>query len=407
MGRAKEELIECQERGYGSIDKAVCHNCVGNYALKKSIVEKAWINTCDYCNTLDACVSVESLIKEIMEGISFFYENAVGAMAVEKGELIGATVWDSYELLNDLNWDMKLDDKLLEDVNDTIFGDVWCEKDPYALRESEEKSYLWSDFCNIVKTETRYVFFRLRSKDIFNANRPYKILDYIGETVRYFNLITKIPKGTWFYRGRTHHEIQAPTGAKDLCSPPSEVARSNRMSAEGISIFYGAEDVDTTITEIYDSQYAFVTVAPFENLRNLTLLDLTKIQKIKLPSIFDKSNRKYRAAIEFLRELYEEITRPIEYMKSIEYIPVQIISEYFRYLFRYKRKKIDGIIYNSSKNNKKICYALFYNHAQCLPVVQEDKIYGYRQMMRIIDSETRTYKVNASINHNEIRKHHR
>lgn len=35
MGWAKNQMMEQQRRGYGSIDKSVCEECVGDYALKQ------------------------------------------------------------------------------------------------------------------------------------------------------------------------------------------------------------------------------------------------------------------------------------------------------------------------------------------------------------------------------------
>ena len=115
------------------------------------------------------------------------------------------------------------------------------------------------------------------------------------------------------------------------------------MSAEGISVFYGADNVDTVIKEIYDTEFPVATVATFKNLRKLNILDLTNINNIEYPSICDKKKRHHRSAISFLRELNKNLIKPIHEMKSIEYIPSQIMAEYFRYLYTYKGEVIDGI----------------------------------------------------------------
>lgn len=41
------------------------------------------------------------------------------------------------------------------------------------------------------------------------------------------------------------------------------------MSAEGISIFYGADCETTAIAEIYDSRYKYVTTAVFQNIYDI------------------------------------------------------------------------------------------------------------------------------------------
>jgi len=95
MGLAKNQMMEQEERGYGSIDKLVCENCVGDYVLKQFITDNGDEGTCDYCGSEGVCIDVESLIGKIMYGVRFEYEEAVECMGVEKSEFVGADTWDT------------------------------------------------------------------------------------------------------------------------------------------------------------------------------------------------------------------------------------------------------------------------------------------------------------------------
>lgn len=51
--------------------------------------------------------------------------------------------------------------------------------------------------------------------------------------------------------------------------------------------------------------------------------------------------------------------------EHIEYVPTQVVTEFFRYSFNKNRKyKIDGIIYPSSKNNKNEALVFFWDNEE-------------------------------------------
>lgn len=399
MGWIKEQMIEQDARGYGSIDKIVCENCVGDYALKKFVVDNGDKGLCDYCNNEEVCIDVESLIGKIMDGIRFEYEEAIEGMHIEKGEFKGADTWDTYDLFHDvLGPDMELNEDLLDDFVKTVSDTTWCEKSPYQLRESEEKASMWDAFSQMVKTRTRYVFFRMPERDKNQEEAAFLILDHIGNEIKRLGLIKLLPTGSKFYRGRMHDKKTKIELAKDLSSPPPEKAKSNRMSAEGISIFYGADSTKTAIAEIYNSSYRFATTAIFQNLFDIQVIDLTQIAHIPYPSLFDEERRDLRESLTFLRELNENLTRPIESMESIEYIPAQIAAEYFRFLYTYQGKSIDGIIYHSSKVEDGVCYALFFDQNQCLESDPKSLFPDlHKQMMKMDETSIGTYKVEIDL----------
>jgi hypothetical protein len=78
-------------------------------------------------------------------------------------------------------------------------------------------------------------------------------------------------------------------------------------------------------------------------------LNLTKLPD--LPSIFDDNRRNEREGLIFLEHFIEEISKPVtkDGSEHIEYVPSQVVSEYFALVFQpAKGKNLDGILYPSS-----------------------------------------------------------
>ena len=59
--------------------------------------------------------------------------------------------------------------------------------------------------------------------------------------------------------------------------------------------------------------------------------------------------------LQFLYRFRKEIRKPIakDRKEHIDYVPTQIISEFFRHRFTYNEKNLNGIIFDSSKTDGK------------------------------------------------------
>lgn len=224
-----------------------------------------------------------------------------------------------------------------------------CAYDPYGLRLHEYDYQEWEKFANEVKKNP--------SKKITS----YVILKKISRYIEELDLIVQSGKGCGFYRSRGHTKLETCSSAKALGAPPTACATANRFSKCGESMFYGAEDIDTTHEEIAAQKYEAVTTAKFYPTRRLLLLDLTKIKKIKWISLFDE-RRKLRSPLVFLRDFQKAISQPTN-GDIEEYLPTQMFSTYLRTIFKITTgARLDGIIYESSRIANKKCYALFFNN---------------------------------------------
>lgn len=374
MGYAKNHGMEIDERGYGDSDIVICSDCINNTFLKDYCVKNRIQATCSYCDcSSEICIQLEDLMVPIMEGINHFYESAEQYYCHDKEmDDYVCSVIDKDDLINyTVAEDLEFSEDILNDIANLIIIEDWCEIDPFMDSESSTMQSLWNSFVQMITKESRYVFFKRStqpSHEYYNME-PFEILEYIGDMVNKLNLFFDIPVNFPIYRARMHSrsQIKKMSNEKELGSPPWSVAQVNRMSAEGISIFYGASNITTALHEVYSSAYEMATVGEFFPSRALHCIDLDAIEKLPFPNIFDIDMRDFREAILFLCALQADLSRNIASMKAVEYVPAQIISEYFRYVFKdSSEKKIDGIIYNSAQNpNKGKCYALFFDNEKC------------------------------------------
>jgi hypothetical protein len=86
------------------------------------------------------------------------------------------------------------------------------------------------------------------------------------------------------------------------------------------------------------------------------------------PGIFNGQTQAERAPLQFLHRFVRECTQPIakDGSEHIDYIPTQVVTEFFRHIFTdTEGKRLDGILYPSSKRNGGICCVLFCLNENC------------------------------------------
>lgn len=376
MSRIKDYMARVEEQGFNcQFDKYVCFDCIGNYAISEFIRTNAEEHSCDYCGREDESqpisVHIEVVMQLIVDGIRSEWGDPNDECVGWDGGWVGARVLDNYDLIYDeLGYELMIDnEELNDDIINSMNDQQWCEIDPYGLRPYQADFYTWEQFCRQVKHESRYVFFKINDEDPYSDNyysQPFEILDTIGETINELGLIKSDSNIYEFYRGRTHNTSVGYRTVKDLAPPPKEKALySNRMSPAGIPMFYGAFDRLTALEEIRDSK-EYVTIGAFKNLRALRLIDFTNVPKV--PSVFDTEKRQLRNAILFLQKFVNDLSKPVDKdnTEHIEYVPTQIVTEYFRRVFKTdENENIDGVLYPSSKVSGGICCVLFFENKDC------------------------------------------
>ena len=246
-------------------------------------------------------------------------------------------------------------DELLPHLYRDNYELEWCEANPYGLNDDETARFSWERFRDVTMYERRFFFQNVGSNpyepDLYS---PGEVLRTIFEYAQQYNLFARIPPGTVIYRARYEGQEPSLKRPEELGPPPRELAnQSNRMSPAGIPMFYGSDNVETTIKET-SSGPGYYAVGRFETLRHATLLDLTRIPPI--PSLFarvpESAEIRPRRVLKFLHHVAGQVSIPIERgdRVHVEYVPTQIVTEFIRDRLTSENSRIDGIKYASSAN---------------------------------------------------------
>jgi RES domain-containing protein len=121
------------------------------------------------------------------------------------------------------------------------------------------------------------------------------------------------------------------------------------MNPPGIAYFYLALEPETAIAEAIDKPPCYAAVAEFEATQQFLVLDLTELPPS--PSIFDSEHSEVRQGLLFLDRFIEAIAIPVtkDGREHVDYIPSQVICEFFAQIFRvHGRGQLDGILYPSA-----------------------------------------------------------
>ena len=175
------------------------------------------------------------------------------------------------------------------------------------------------------------------------------ILERLHQIIIQQGLCKTLRKGTVLYRARIVNDTNKTFTFKDITAAPDSSAFPNRMSPAGISMFYASFDKKTPMRECVGDGSSVMIVGKFMTKKSLRVIDLTMIPATSFWMERWQENR-------FLHQFDEEVTKPVnpEDKNHLQYIPTQVITEYFRYMFRdAKGLPIDGLIYGSSKTKER------------------------------------------------------
>lgn len=352
------------------LDKFICADCVVDEVLMSLVKDNLSAKTCSYCDETseeDELISApyNVVMKRIYDTIFQYYADAqdVDMPWVEKEWLMDET--NIYEVIGEFDpgWPGGFCEDIADSCDPNLYlvehvNNDWSIESPsYAL------SYGWSAFKEQVLFKTRYLFLS-QPEDEFSAGRPDYIpissmLDALGKLCNSENLVKTIPVGTEFYRVRVSSGEAPFTEFSDVGVPPKGIASAGRMNPAGISYFYVAYDQVTAEKEVIDTAEKW-TIAKFQTLKEITVIDFVALPA--MPSVFSENNYETRQHLSFLKPLVNELTLPVlkDGREHVEYVPTQIISEYFRFRFKTSdENNVLGLRYPSVKNESGVNIAIF------------------------------------------------
>lgn len=392
MGRVKDMMMEWETEGAMhsfNKDKNVCAQHFTDPYVKDFINKHGNQGKCSYCGEVSTPVlAMKSFMEYVVDKLrvrlcpldeanlplaSSFYDDEDEEIPglSRAGIYIVPQKAEKYEDAYDLINSYKLctsNDELNEDIVSCFNNVEWTQKDAFSEDLDEELSCAWNYFSEMVKYKKRYTFFR---DHYFMRPEEWKddVLTEINQLCGNI-LVSKLKKGTLVFRGRPNDTGIPRNSFKDLTAPPAEFAKENRMSAMGISMFYGALDKETPLKEIWNyTPGAVIDLGEFELTKELVVVDLFKI-----PNYLSFWMPKYFFEYKFLKKFHAEITKPVAQTPGIEYVPTQIFTEYIRFM---NNCNIDGIIYRSSLTGYKNI-VLFYDNNTTEKVLQLNRVFTKR-----------------------------
>lgn len=351
-------------------NRHLCQMCIGDEYLADEVGRKGKEVECSYCGETELSFSIPQLAELVEAAFDQHYRRTSNEpdewqlMLLKDKE--SSYEWDRegepvvYAIMNaaDIPEDAASDiQEILEDQYSDFDKDSWGEEtefdgDSYyeekatsdaAWRES------WEAFERSLKTEARFF-----SKSA--ADHLASIFDGIEDmtTANKKPLVRTIGIGSdllRIFRARVFQSDESLVRALcrpdlELGSPPARLAKSGRMNAAGISVFYGSTHAAGALAEVRPPVGSQVAVAEFEILKPLRVLDLTALSGVSVAgSVFDPSfaDRKERAA--FLRSLSYRITKPVmPDDETFDYLATQAVADF---LATEAKIPLDGILYPS------------------------------------------------------------
>ena len=363
----------------------VCHDCIEEEYLSKEVLDSGNSARCSFCDEVSASIGLEELAEKVHEVIkNYFYQTSSEPEGYEY-LLAKEGLWDREgELVSDLiNGIAMVDPEISESIReylswryDAAGKDALYEEQPYepeaqyAEREVDTLDFAesWSAFKQSIRTQSR--FFNPHAKEvlehIFRNLSSQVTID--GEPV--VRSMQPDADGCDIYRARIAFSMNALEKIirelpRSLAAPPHKHAKSGRMNAGGISVFYGAMDIDTCIAEVRAPVSSYVVIAKFRPVRPIKVLDLNRLQKIYVEgSYFDPNHIVELSRARFLECLVDELSSPVlPGSEEREYLPTQVVAEYLAQL---DGLNLDGVIFNSSQVSGDGQNIVLFNHAGCV-----------------------------------------
>ena len=361
----------------------VCNNCGKDEILSEEIKEQGKHGICDHCGKPGEIMELEDLAERINDVIQEHFQLTPG-YPEEPVELFQYKegLWeqrgDQAEILiGDI---AGVDEQIAEELTSLLSGKHTYEaakdgvENPYgfeAMYEEREAFDLgfqiaWGEFQREILFKSR--FFSVTAEHVLAS--IFEGLEALGTHGNRSIIATIEPcdQEEYIWRGRTAHstrEIEniVKEPVKELGPPPSRSARAGRMNADGISVFYGALEKSTCISELRPPVGSSVVIGKFKVIRTVKLLDLGALADAYVnTSYFDSKFLEHKSRAIFLKRLVREISRPvIPEEERVEYLATQAVAEF---LANKACPKLDGIIFPSPQTGGKGRNVVLFNHAR-------------------------------------------
>lgn len=340
-------------------EQNVCSNCVGEPCLAEMIKvdDHSRFCICDYCGGKLPSVTLDWLSDRCRSVFDNFYESTADDDKVvyydrdPDGDTLDTCLG---ELLPDAGQD------LVDDLSKLMLcqqgRDDYDSDDPYYIRSKRLNIYFssnWRRMSESLRTEAR-----LCNPIVF------QILDEMFGPVAQDSTVDGSSVIVLAGPGRalsSLHRARVCQGMEELkkCMtfPEAELGphaigkgKAGRMNASGVSVFYGATHEAVARAEVRPPVGSKVLIGQFEINRQLRLLDLNALSRIRVDSslsLFDETAVKQIGRRDFLAQLCQKLVMPVMPQdEESSYLITQAIADY---LAMHEELAIDGIVFSSAQ----------------------------------------------------------
>lgn len=348
----------------------VCSECIGEAYLSAAAVESGSFQKCRSCGEVGPSFSLQDLSLNVEFAFDEHYcRTPDGPDAFEysmqkdpdfqyqwyrEGDPTELAIQEALGVTSEIASDVQ---RILEDRFGDRHADEVGEETEFAsdahyeriMPDDQAWQESWSNFERSIKTEARF-FSRVATGQL---SKLFDEIDGMRTSSGESLFATAGPGSnlTHLFRARVFQSSISLKGALirpdiELSAPPSKVAAAGRMNARGISVFYGATDVDVALAEVRPPVGSQVALARFEIMRPLNLLNLPRLSDLHEDgSIFDPQYADRLSRMVFLQKLGARMARPVmPDSNDFEYLPTQAIADF---LATEGKVPLDGIIFPS------------------------------------------------------------
>ncbi|ENF1950588.1 RES family NAD+ phosphorylase [Salmonella enterica subsp. enterica] len=333
-------------------EKYICHHCVGDNYVRLQIRKTG--NTeqkCSYCERKRRNLPLEYIACLMNDVFDYYYDCYEDIYDTGRGDIAQDVICHElgveYEMAEDIY-------SCLAD-NYNPYNDYEGEKynDDFVYRErnysSGELDDTWGNVTKSLLSKTR--FFNRDVNDFLDS--LFMDIDKF-RTRNKVSPIWLLNESDLLFRARVFEDQKEVEKAleqpeRNFGPPPSSLARSGRMNAQGISVFYGATSVEVAIAEVRPPVGSIVITAPFVPLGPLHVLNISALDALSFGtgSKFDPQTRKSDERAIFFKTLSRKLTLPVfGKRQDSDYLITQVVADY---LSDQNKFNLDGVSFKSTQ----------------------------------------------------------
>lgn len=333
-------------------EKYICHHCVADNYVRLQIRKTG--NTekkCSYCERKRLNVPLEHVVSLMNDVFDYYYDYYDDVYDFGRGDIAQDVICHElgveFEIAEDIYCHLADSYNPYNDYEGVIYSDDFVYRE--RKYSSGELDYNWDNVTKSLLKETRFF-----NRDVNN------FLDSLFMDIDKFRARNKaspirlLTEGDLLFRARVFEDQQEVEKAleqpeRNFGPPPSSLARSGRMNAHGISVFYGATSVEVAIAEVRPPVGSIVITAPFVPLEPLKVLDISALDALSFGtgSKFDPQTRKSDERAIFFKTLSRKLTLPVfGKRQDSDYLITQVVADY---LSDRNKFKLDGVSFKSTQ----------------------------------------------------------